>query len=277
MFAITSHTRLHRDEERLFIEATIDCETNAVGHLTKLIKHKTYSLTNSKTEKISSWTNCGKVVVFLFCFFCFGKLQSQKISQVFTKIIPEKWNIPSSDSSSYSFEKYDSSEALILRKPARLISRDKIQTDNFTPLAYVKGFQFKDGIIEADLASPNGGGFIGLAFRIKDERHYETVYFRPSSSHTSEAMQYMPRIKGEFNYWKYQDHEHQAYARIPFKKWFHVKLVIKGIILNVFVNDMENPIFTYNNLDSSLDNGSVGFWLGGVSGAYKNLMIKDFN
>jgi hypothetical protein len=234
-------------------------------------------VTNSTTQKISSWTNLGKLTIFLFCIFYFGTLQSQKISHDFTKIIPEKWNIPSNDTLSFAFENYDSSSALILRRSEASISVRKIQTDNFTSLAYVKDLQFKDGIIEADLASPNGGGFIGLAFRIKDEHHYETVYFRPASSHTPEAMQYMPSLQARFNYWSYQDHEHQAYAKIPFKKWFHVKLVVKGASLTVFVNNSENPIFIYNDLNENLSNGSVGFWLGCLVGSYKNLIIKDFN
>ena len=146
-------------------------------------------------------------------------------------------------------------------------------------IAYPKHLDFKDGIIELDLASPVGSaGYIGLAFRIKDEQHYETLYFRPGYSGTINAVQYMPEKKSEFNWWDYEDKKYQAKTALPLKAWFHVKAVVKGNQLTVFVNNQLTPVFIYKPLDSILQQGSVGFWLGNSAvGAYKNLKIINFN
>jgi hypothetical protein len=145
-------------------------------------------------------------------------------------------------------------------------------------IAYPKDLNFKDGIIEADIASPGGSaGFVGLAFRIKDAHHYETVYFRPGSSGTGEAVQYMPEKKQEFDWWDYENSKYEALAVLPVSGWFHTKLVVKGNRLTVFVGNAPKPVFVYDALDAGLKNGSVGFWLGNCTvGAYKNLVVKTF-
>jgi hypothetical protein len=181
-----------------------------------------------------------------------------------------EWVIPKNDTLDYAFDNYDSSKALLLKR--------NIMDSKSASIAYPKNLRFKDGTIEADLASPGGGaGYIGLAFRIKDAHHYETIYFRPGYSRTFEALQYMPELKQEFNWWGYNDRTHQARAIIPKTGWFHVKLEVKGTTMTVFINNVPEPVFVYKELDETLDMGSVGFWLGNSAvGAYKNLMVKTF-
>jgi hypothetical protein len=59
-------------------------------------------------------------------------------------------------------------------------------------LLTVKGAHFRDGAVEADVASKPGGLFIGIAFRIESEANLEMIYLRPGASDTIEAMQYTP-------------------------------------------------------------------------------------
>jgi hypothetical protein len=182
-----------------------------------------------------------------------------------------EWTIARNDTLSFAFDAYDdSSQALLLKR--------NIMDSKSASIAYPKNLDFRDGTIEADIASPKGGaGYIGLAFRIKDAHHYETVYFRPGYSKTFDAMQYMPEKKQEFNWPEYADHRYQASAVLPLTSWFHIKLTVKGSSLTVYVNNEPNPIFTCDYLDKSLDRGSVGFWLGNSSvGAYKNLVVETF-
>jgi hypothetical protein len=88
---------------------------------------------------------------------------------------------------------------------------------------------FKGGIIEADIASPVGGnGLVGIAFRIADAHHCEVVYFRPGSSGTINALQYMPEKKTDFNWWDYEANKYEAKATLPVYSWFHVKVMVKG-------------------------------------------------
>ena len=114
-----------------------------------------------------------------------------------------------------------------------------------------------------------------IFFRIMDAHHYETIYFRPGSSGTIYAVQYMPEKKPEFDWWDYEDVKYQAMDTLPLIDWFHVKIVVKGNSMTVYTNNNPKPVFIYNNLDVSLTQGSVGFWLGNsASGAYKNLVVS---
>jgi hypothetical protein len=185
----------------------------------------------------------------------------------YSVINPSEWIIPRTDTLDYAFSSYQGQKALLLKR--------NIGNYKSASIAYPKNLNFKDGIIEMDAAWPGKqGGFVGLAFRIKDTHHYETVYFRPESSGTINAVQYMPEKKFDYNWWDYEKDKYQAKATLPLHGWFHVKVVVKGSKLTVFVNRQPIPVFVYNNLDSSFKSGSVGFWLGNCQvGAYKNLVV----
>jgi len=187
----------------------------------------------------------------------------------FQVINPSEWVIPRTDTLDYVFDQYLGQKALLMKR--------KIGNYKSASVAYPKDLKFKDGIIEMDAAWPGeSGGFVGLAFRIRDAHHYETVYFRPESSGTINAIQYMPEKKLEYNWWDYESDKYQAKATLPLHAWFHVKVIVKGSKLTVFVNHEAKPVFTYNNLDSSLKSGSVGFWLGNCQiGAYRNLVVSE--
>jgi len=182
---------------------------------------------------------------------------------------PSSWIIPKNDAISYSFGEYQGQKALLMK---RSISNYKAGT----PI-YPKNLGFKDGTVEADLAwQGNKGGYIGLAFRIKDAHHYQCVYFRPESSGTINAIQYMPEKKADFNWWDYEADKYQAKATLPLHDWFHIKLIVKGNTLAVFINNQSKPSMIYKALDASLQSGSVGYWFGNSAvGAFRNLVVTN--
>jgi len=202
--------------------------------------------------------------------FTLANAQQKQVVHNYSVINPSEWIIPRTDTLDYTFDQY-------LGQKARLMKR-KIGNYKSASVAYPKDLKFKDGIIEMDAAWPGeSGGFVGLAFRIRDAHHYETVYFRPESSGTINAMQYMPEKKLEYNWWDYENDKYQAKATLPLHAWFHIKVIVKGSTLTVFVNHGAKPVFIYNNLDSSLKSGPVGFWLGNCQvGAYGNLVVTEF-
>jgi hypothetical protein len=214
-----------------------------------------------------------KRYVLIFLFFITIRSYAQPKHQIidYSIIKPSEWVIEKTDTLDYAVESY-------LGKPAFLLKR-KFANSKSASLAYPKKLVLKDGIIELDIASPQGNyGFVGLAFHIRDLHHYETLYFRPGSSGTINAVQYMPEKKSEFNWWDYEADKFQAKAILPEKQWFHVKAIVTGSKLSVFLDNQPHPVMVRNDLDASLKNGSVGFWLGNSSsGAYKNLKIKKIN
>lgn len=197
-----------------------------------------------------------------------SRAQSAGTLHNFSIIKPSEWIIPKNDTLDFAFDKYEGEDALILKR--------KIQNSKSASTAYPKNLKFRDGTIECDIASPGGpAGYIGLAFRIMDAHHYETIYFRPGGSGTIEAVQYMPEKKTEFDWWDYEDRKYQAIDMLPMNGWFHVKVVVKGNSMTVYTSNKPKPVFIYNNLDAAITRGSVGFWLGNSpSGAFKNLVVS---
>lgn len=194
--------------------------------------------------------------------------QQKHITYNYSTVQASEWVIPKTDTLDYAFDTYAGAKALVLKR--------KIQNYKSASIAYPKALKFKDGTIEMDIASPSGkAGFVGLAFRIRDAHHYETLYFRPGSSGTINAVQYMPEKKSEFNWWNYEADKYQAKATLPLMAWFHVKAIVSGRKLSVFINNQPKPVMVYTDLDPTLKSGSVGFWLGNcTSGAYKNLVVR---
>lgn len=212
-------------------------------------------------------------LICMLALFAVIKTEAQQKYQLHNLSIvnPKQWIIPKNDTLDYELGSFDGKKALLIKR--------KIQNYKSASLVYKPGLNFKDGIIEMDVADMTPkGGFVGLAFRIRDEHHYETVYFRPGSSGTINAIQYMPEKKTEFNWWDYESTKYQAKAVIPQNKWFHVKVVVQGSKMEVYVDNATKPAMVYTALDPSLKGGAVGYWLGNCpQGAYKNLVVKAFN
>lgn len=199
-----------------------------------------------------------------------GYAQQKLVTRNYSVIKAKDWYIPHTDTLDYSFDEYQGQKALLLKR--------KIGNYKSASIASPKGPEFTDGIIEADLAWPGKhGAYLGLAFRIKDAHHYEVVYFRPESSGTINAIQYMPEKKAEFNWWDYEAGKYQAKAILPLHNWFHVKLVVKGNTVTVFVNNQLKPAMVFSGLDKMLQKGAVGYWLGNTEiGAFKNLTVTSY-
>ncbi|HZY37706.1 MAG TPA: hypothetical protein VFE53_13705 [Mucilaginibacter sp.] len=211
------------------------------------------------------------VFVFLLLLIFFTcRAQQKPVVRDYSVIKTSAWVIPRTDTLDYSFGDYQGKKALFMTR--------KFGNYKSASIAYPPRLNFKDGVIEADLAWPGKqGGYIGLAFRIKDTHHYQVVYFRPESSGTINAIQYMPETKAEFNWWDYEADKYQAKATLPLHDWFHVKLVVKGNSVSVYVNNQAKPAMVYNAMDSSLQSGVVGYWLGNSEkGAFKNLMVNGY-
>jgi len=206
-------------------------------------------------------------LLLLFVTTAFG--QGKQKTHDYKTVDPAAWVIPNSGGVSYSLDSYKGSKALIIKK--------NFGDSKFGSVAYPKDLKFKDGVIEMDLASSNGQEFLGLAFRIKDAHHYQCLYFRPASTGTINAVQYMPEKKQEFNWWDYEAEKYQAKATLPATNWFHVKAEVKGQTLTVYIDQQPKPVMVYKALDPELKEGSVGYWFGNSSScAYKNLTVKTY-
>jgi hypothetical protein len=209
-----------------------------------------------------------KILIALALLSLAGAACAQKTHN-YSDIKTADWVIPNSGGLSYAIGTYDGSKALIIKK--------SFNSPKAAFIAYPKNLNFKDGDIELDMASSTGNEYLGLAFRIQNPHRYESVYFRPASSGTINAIQYMPEKKDEFNWWDYEANKYQGKAKLPAKTWFHIKAVIKGQTLTVYVDHDPKPAMIYTALDPEFKSGSAGFWFGNSAAcAYKNLVVKTY-
>ncbi len=170
-------------------------------------------------------------------------------------------------------------------RPAVLLTK-KTDGDVF---AFIKGAQFQDGTIEADVAmkvtTPPGvrmPGFIGIAFRTRpDASHYELFYLRPGNSQSEDqamrnhSVQYVSApgfdwytLRREWP-WLYESH-----ADLRPDVWTKVKIEVHGRSARLFVNGSDTPSLVVNGLKGEDLQGGVALWgYAGEEAYFSNLKI----
>ncbi len=151
-------------------------------------------------------------------------------------------------------------------------------------VAWVEGSDFAEGTLEIDLRGRDlqGQSFLGLAFHRQDDTAYEAAYLRPfnfrASNATSHghAIQYMtvpaydwPRLRQDFP----EEFENPVDASIDPIDWVHLRLVVRGGTVQIFVGPSGTPALEVRKL-GTLTRGAVGLWVGNASdGDFANLRI----
>ena len=127
--------------------------------------------------------------------------------------------------------------------------------------AVLKGFEMRDGVIDADVATPAKRGFFGFDFRIdKDGANYEEVYLRQHKSGLPDAMQYTPVLNTGRNWQIYNGPGFTGAVDIPRDEWFHLRLEVAGAQAKLFVKDMNAPALVMNDLKSGVQKGQVALY-----------------
>lgn len=136
----------------------------------------------------------------------------------------------------------------------------------------LKDLVFKDGTIEFDI-EPHPAEFASAVyFHRKDDKEQEIVYLRVSrigSKLANQGIQYAPYFDG-VNMWDIYP-QYQAPAMAKTGEWNHVKLVISGKQMKVYVNDMTNTVLEIPKLEGTMTEGSIAFE---GEGYISNLQIK---
>jgi hypothetical protein len=155
--------------------------------------------------------------------------------------------------------------------------------------AFIKGTQFQDGTIEADVAmkvtTPPGvrmPGFIGIAFRGRpDASHYELFYLRPGNSQSEDqamrnhSVQYVSapgfdwyKLRRQWP-WLYESH-----ADLRPEVWTKVKIEVQGRSARLYVNGSDSPSLVVNGLKGEDLQGGVALWgFAGEEAYFSNLKI----
>jgi hypothetical protein len=135
--------------------------------------------------------------------------------------------------------------------------------------AVLKGVTFSDGTIEFDV-NTIGRGAPGIAFRQKDEENFELLYLRPDPACPAfrACIQYAPQTHGVLLWDLFP--QYQTRASLRENGWNHIKMVISGRRMNVFVNDAPSPTLEVARLEG--DSLKGGLRLQGP-GTFANLVI----
>jgi len=121
--------------------------------------------------------------------------------------------------------------------------------------AELKNTDFSNGTIEFDTKFV-GERITGITFRQHDDQA-DALYFRPSTdcAVSDECVQYMPTAHHIFEWDLYG--QHQTHAPIDSKGWNHVKLVLSGARMNVFINGARSPTLAVGTLVGGFPDGSI--------------------
>jgi len=159
---------------------------------------------------------------------------------------------------------------------------------NGTSYALIKNASFRDGVIEVDLAGqPAAGaaadarGFIGIAFRIQGDGHYEYIYLRPTNGRADDQV----RRNHSTEYSSYPDFDfarsrrespekYESYVDLQPGVWTRYKIEVQGRNARLYVNGAEQPCLIVNDLKLDPRDGGVALWVGpGTEGYFSNLKI----
>jgi len=148
----------------------------------------------------------------------------------------------------------------------------------------LNNFEFGNGVIEFDVMGRNviGQSFVGLAFHMQNDSTYDCVYFRPFNFTNPDTVRrwravqyvYLPqydwsRLREEFP----GKYENKVNPVPDPTGWFHCKIVVKGKIVTVYVNNSSTPCLTVTKLND-FNRGPIGIWAdNGSDGSFANLEI----
>jgi hypothetical protein len=135
--------------------------------------------------------------------------------------------------------------------------------------AALKELTFRSGTIEYDVVATNDMGAVFI-FRRADKDNYENFYLRPrpKCEDAPDCVQYAPQTHGVLLWDMFP--QYQGPAPLRQGEWNHVKLVVSGRRMNVFINGATQPTLKIGRLEGDTDEG--GLMLQGP-GIFANLTV----
>ncbi len=151
-------------------------------------------------------------------------------------------------------------------------------------LGILQEIEFEKGTIHLELLGENSPGrsFIGIAFNIKDREAYEAIYFRPFNFVATEQIRKDHMVQyishPEYTWFKLREErtgqfENEIAIPPDPDEWFRARIEISEKIVQVYVNDIAEPVLKVDRLDTSKSK-KIGLWTGnGSSGRFRNLVL----
>lgn len=168
-------------------------------------------------------------------------------------------------------------------RPALRVMEDDGPPTAEHALAILLGSDFKDGVIETEIAgAPRAGaaegmrGFVGLAFRVQpDGAAFECFYLRPTNGRANDQL----RRNHATQYISHPDYPwhrlraetpgvYESYTDLVPGEWTPIRIVVAGVQAQLYVNGAEQPCLVVNDLKLGETQGQIALWIGAGTEAY---------
>lgn len=149
-------------------------------------------------------------------------------------------------------------------------------------MAILKGSDFKDGVIETEIAGmPRAGappdirGFLGIAFRVQSSEKYECFYIRATNGRADDQIRrnHSTQYISAPDYpWERLRKEnpgvYESYVDLEPGAWTKIKIVVSGAKAKLYVNGADQPTLIVNDLKLGDSRGQIALWIGVDTEAY---------
>jgi hypothetical protein len=149
-------------------------------------------------------------------------------------------------------------------------------------MAILKGSDFKDGVIETEIAGmPRAGappdirGFLGIAFRVQSPEKYECFYIRATNGRADDQVRrnHSTQYISAPDYpWERLRKEnpgvYESYVDLEPGAWTKIKIAVSGTKAKLYVNGADQPTLIVNDLKLGESHGQIALWIGVDTEAY---------
>ena len=154
----------------------------------------------------------------------------------------------------------------------------------------INSVEFKNGIIELEIsgkpapgASDQARGFVGIAFRIKDDNSkFECIYLRPTNGRAEDQLRRNHSTQyisfPDFPWHKLREEtpgQYESYVDLVPGEWTKIRIEVHEGTAMLYVHGNDQPSLIVNDLKHGPDmKGNIGLWIGpGTEAHFSNLFI----
>ena len=173
------------------------------------------------------------------------------------------------------------------RHAVRLVEQGE-STVNDPTIAVLSGSDFKDGVIEAEIAgAPRSDapqdmrGFVGIAFRVQPHgSRFECFFVRPTNGRAGDQLrrnhstQYISHP--DYPWYRLREETpgvYESYTDLVPGAWTPIKIVVSGLQAQLYVNGAEQPCLVVNDLKLGETQGQIALWIGAGTEAYFSAVV----
>ena len=200
-----------------------------------------------------------EILICLHLFMVCGSYSAHAAEQIKVPMTPDRWTTTAGKVDFISF----------MGKPSIELKAGNYAEHVPSGEAMIHDLTFRNGTIEYDVAATSNMG-ASFIFRRADKENYEMFYLRPTlkCEEAPDCVQYAPQTHGVLLWDVFP--QYQGPAPLHMNEWNHIKLVVSGKRMYVYVNGAAEPTLKVGRLEGDTSEG--GLMLQGP-GIFANLVI----